>query len=153
MRKKAARIILARLSNWARPLSKPAMRRMQDEAETSKHAVYKHIDISGFETDHQRFVMAHYDSIINHRLADQYDGNVVVYEAKVQPLLHPYHVRYVWRRIAPRAEIVSIDGTHSTLVSKQSANAIARDLQTRILQLVKPNGAPWPRADDSGLAL
>jgi len=153
IRKKAARVILARLSGLARPLSKPEIRRMQDGAETSKHAVYKHVDISRFETDHQRFVIAHDDSFPNHCLTDRYEGNMVVYEAKVQPLLRPHHVRYVWRRIAPRAEIVLIDGTHGSMMSKQSANAMARDLQTRILQLVHPHDMSSPRASASDWAL
>ena len=151
MREKAKRALLARLSDWPRPLSK-AKRRVQDEAETRKHDIYKHVDISHFDTDHQKFVMAHYDLIMDHRLGE-YGGNVVVYEAKVQPLLHPYYGRYVWCKIAPRAEIVPIEGTHGTMVSNQSANAIAADLQTRILKLAKTDSSPRPQADVSDLAL
>ena len=103
MREKAKQAVLSWLSGWVRPFTKPANRRLEDEAETSKHEVYKHVDISAFETAHKQFVMAHYDSILNHRISDRYDGDVVVYKAKVQRLLYPCQLEYVWSRIAPRA--------------------------------------------------
>ena len=144
MREKAKRAMLVRLSDLARQLAKAANRRMSDETGIRKHDVYKHVDISGFAPEHKHFVMKHYDSVLNRRFIDQYSGNVVVYKAKVQPLLHPSQVEYAWRKIATRIEIVSVDGTHSTLMLEPSANAIARDLEIRITQSVKEDRAPLP---------
>ena len=151
MREKAKRALLARLSDLPRPLSK-AKRRVQDEAETRKHDIYKHVDISHFDTDHQKFVMAHYDSIMDHRLGDT-TGMLWCTRRKCSLCFIPYYGRYVWCKIAPRAEIVPIEGTHGTMVSNQSANAIAADLQTRILKLAKTDSSPRPQADVSDLAL
>jgi len=123
---------------------------MQDEAETRKHQVYELADISRFDTDHKRFVITHYEALQTHRLGGRYDDNVVVYKAREQHPLRAYQVGYAWRRFSPRAEIVTIDGDHVTMMSKQSESAIAkdlaRDLQTRILRLAKSNRRPWRRS-------
>ena len=145
IRERVARAILRSLFNCAWPLSKPAIPQMPDEAESSKQELYRYLDMSRFDADHKRFIFTHFEAVLNHRLTGRYDGSVVAYKAMAGALFRAYQVEYFWRKFAPRAEIVSIDGDHISVLSTQSRNAIgkdlARDIQARILRLVKSNGA------------
>ena len=61
-----------------------------------------------------------------------YDGHVVVYETKTQPLIHLRQIGAAWRAIAPRSEIVTIEGNHTGMVEDPAIGVIARHFLAKL---------------------
>jgi thioesterase domain-containing protein len=65
----------------------------------------------------------------------EYLGRVVVCVAKTQPLTYLYQVEATWRKIAPAAEVVKFNGTHTSLVHPPDGLAVAQYLRGIFPQL------------------
>lgn len=92
------------------------------------------LGMPGWRGDKADFVVALYNALRLYVPAP-YDGRVVVYEAKTQPLDHLRQVGAVWRKVARQAEVVRLDVNHISLFMKPCIDVIARDLQARLLGL------------------
>jgi thioesterase domain-containing protein len=64
-----------------------------------------------------------------------YDGDVLVFASRAQPLLHLLQVDTAWKTIAPQCEIVYIDGNHLTLMKEPHVDAVADHLRQSIMKL------------------
>ena len=70
---------------------------------------------------------------------EPYPGEVVVYEANVAPLLYLPQIGRTWHKIAPRAEIVSIVGTHIGIMHEPYVSALADDMRERVSKFFASN--------------
>jgi thioesterase domain-containing protein len=67
-----------------------------------------------------------------------YDGDVLVFASRAQPLLHLLQVDTTWKTIAPQSEIVYIDGNHLTLMKEPRVDAVADHLRQCIMKFGTP---------------
>jgi thioesterase domain-containing protein len=97
-------------------------------------AVEGMIDLRNFTPDHAAFVKTLFKSQFEH-VPKKYLGRVVVCVAKTQPLTHLFQVEATWRKIAPAAEVVEFEGTHTSLVHPPSGLAVAEYLTGVLSQI------------------
>ena len=95
-------------------------------------AVDSFMDISRYADYERSFMNRLYVALVSYK-AKKYAGAVVAYEAKKKPLLHLPQVARVWRAIAPRSTIVRLKGTHLSILQPGDVNALATDLQKRLI--------------------
>ena len=63
-----------------------------------------------------------------------YSGKVVVYEAKITPLLYLPQIGRTWRNFAPQSEVVDIVATHIGMMREPYVDALADDMRARITE-------------------
>jgi thioesterase domain-containing protein len=68
-----------------------------------------------------------------------YSGTVVVYEAKITPLLYLPQIGRTWRKFAPQSEVVDIIGTHISMMREPYVDALAMDMRHRIADFFARN--------------
>jgi thioesterase domain-containing protein len=89
------------------------------------------MDLSRYPPPQRLFINRIYAACFAY-VAQQYTGDVVVYEANVTPLFHLPQLRSRWRGIAPQAQFVGITGTHLGMLREPFVGEMARDLGARI---------------------
>ena len=87
----------------------------------------------GARRDRAHNTPASCDAILKHAPM-RYDGDVILYEATSD--LYPRKARKRWSRIAPRLEIVPVEGDHVSMTSEPYVSSIAVDLRNRIADLI-----------------
>ena len=70
-----------------------------------------------------------------------FSGKIVVYEAKITPLLYLPLIGRTWRRFASQTEIIGIVGTHISMLREPYVNPLAKDLRARLAEFF---AAPRP---------
>jgi thioesterase domain-containing protein len=140
MKKEALRSLVRRLSNKAVALGKKRPGCEKVDKMIDDHTVDGFMDLSRYPPDQRSFMRRLYDALLDYT-PKQYLGRVVVYEAKIKPLLHLPQVGKVWRKLAPQSIIACVDGTHLSLLRKAYVNALAEDLRNRIAEIVSGKNA------------
>jgi thioesterase domain-containing protein len=92
------------------------------------------INLRNFTPEHAAFVETLCQTHLDY-IPQKYAGPVVVCAAQAQPLLELARVEVGWRRIAPAAEIVRFDATHTSLVHAESGAAVAEYLKKTFAKL------------------
>lgn len=104
------------------------------------HPVEGFLDYGRYPPEQGRFMVRLYDAIMAHK-PSAYSGPVVVYEAKLNaPRPLPQFGR-AWRKIAPQAQIVPINGNHLTIVSEPQVTELALNLRTRLSAFAQVDGS------------
>ena len=85
----------------------------------------------GFAAGQRAFIRAMYDAIRAY-VPRPYDGDVLVYEARTQPLDHLMQIGATWRKIARNVEIVPLAGIHDRLLRRPALDDLSRDLGQRL---------------------
>ena len=85
------------------------------------------LETKGWSADQTSFIHAMYKATIDY-VPEPYDGRVIVYETRTQPLYHLRQVGAAWTRIATSAEIVRLEGNHSAITREPTIGIIARHL-------------------------
>lgn len=78
-----------------------------------------------------------------------YEGEILVYTARTQPLLHLLQVDRTWRKITTDIETVYVDGTHLSILKEPRVGVVAAHLHERLVNLHWPDqtaGEPIPAA-------
>jgi thioesterase domain-containing protein len=97
----------------------------------ARHPIHEVLaDFHRYPPGQQIFMTNLYDSI-EQTIFAPYDGEVVVYEARVKPILLCDVARF-WRGVAARSEIVAVPGTHADVIRAPCARLIAADLKRRL---------------------
>jgi thioesterase domain-containing protein len=95
-------------------------------------AVRKEIwDFGRYPVKHQLFMERLYNAAFEY-WAKPYLDPVVLYEATVQPIVNRRQFARAWRTIAPHTSVVSVSGTHVSIMRTKHLNTIASDLERRI---------------------
>ncbi len=133
MTKGSLRAFFRRGLNKAKARRKSFIGRRGGSEETiDVDAVDTFMDISRYADYERSFMNRLYVALVSYK-AKKYAGAVVAYEAKKKPLLHLPQVARVWRAIAPRSTIVRLKGTHLSILQPGDVNALATDLQKRLI--------------------
>jgi thioesterase domain-containing protein len=99
------------------------------------HPVERIINLKGLLPDHASFIKSLYDTHLAY-VPDNYPGRVLVFVAKTQPLLHLRQVKAAWTKIAKHSEIVQVDGTHISMMSKPQGLPVAERLRSEIEKII-----------------
>ena len=65
-------------------------------------------------------------------VAKPYTGRVLLYQSRTEPLYHLFEVDRVWRRLASDVTIVSVGGTHLSMIREPHVRRLAADLKQRL---------------------
>jgi len=89
------------------------------------------MDVSRYQPAHKAFINRLFNALFDYAPVS-YSGDVWVYEATVKPLLHLPQIGRIWRKFAPRSEVIEIVATHISMMHEPYVDTLAKDLQTRI---------------------
>ncbi len=131
MRSRSVHSLMWSLSKHAIALGKGAVGLRRTEKLGGGYAIDRVMDLSLYPPAQRR---VHQPAVLRDVLvfSGEYPGEVVVYEAKVTPLLYLPQVGRSWRKVAPRSEIVSVVGTHIGIMHDPYVSALADDLHARV---------------------
>ena len=103
------------------------------------------LDLRRWPPAQAAFARALYDALERYE-PTAYEGPVLVYVAKTQPLFHLLQVRAAWKKIATRVEAIFVEGTHQGMLRGSRAGILAEDLKARLANFRPASG--WS-ADDA----
>jgi thioesterase domain-containing protein len=102
------------------------------------HSVDGFVDTSGWTQSAAKFSRTLFDAIESY-VPELYDGQILAYVAKTQPLTHLFQVAATWTKICNRVEIANIPGTHLNLMREPRVRDIAEHLSERLPVLSRMN--------------
>jgi thioesterase domain-containing protein len=95
------------------------------------YAIEGIMDVSRFQPAHKSFINRLFNALFAYAPTG-YADEVWVYEATVRPLLHLPQIGRIWKKFAPRAQVIEIVATHISMMHEPYVDSLAKDLQTRI---------------------
>jgi thioesterase domain-containing protein len=135
MRSRSLHSLLRSLSKHAVAIGKGAMGLRQGEKLGGGFAIDRMMDLSLYPPDQRLFMNRLYAAMFAY-LPGPYAGEVIVYEAKVTPLLSLPQIGRIWRKFAPQAEIVRVVGTHIGMMHEPYVDALAEDICERVTKFL-----------------
>jgi thioesterase domain-containing protein len=134
MRSKTLRSLLWSLSNNASAIAKGMLGLKRGQKILGGgYTIEGIMDVSRYQPAHKSFINRLFNALFAYVPA-QYSGDVVVYEASVKPLLYLPQIGHIWRKLAPRSEVVEIVGTHISMMHDPYVDALATDIRQRTSQ-------------------
>jgi thioesterase domain-containing protein len=100
------------------------------------YAIEGIMDVSRYLPDHKSFINRLFGALFAY-VPQNYAGDVVVYEATVKPMLYLPQVGRLWRKLAPRAEVVEVVGTHISMMHAPYVDALANNMLERMTNFFK----------------
>lgn len=131
MRSRSLHSLMRSLSKHAVAIGKGVLGLRRGEKLGGGYAIDRMMDLSLYPPNQRLFINRLYAALFSYH-PEKYLGDVVVYEARVTPLLYLPQVGRIWRKFAPQAEIVSIVGTHIGLMREPYVAALAEDVRERV---------------------
>jgi thioesterase domain-containing protein len=132
MRSRSLHSLIWSLSKHAIAIGKGALGLKRTERLSGGYAIDRLMDLSLYPPEQRLFINRLFSAMFSY-FPEPYPGEVVVYEAKVAPLLYLPQVGRTWRTIASRAEIVAIVGTHIGIMHDPYVSALAEDMRKRVI--------------------
>lgn len=133
MRSRSVHSLMWSLSKHAIAIGKGAVGLKRTEKLGGGYAIDRVMDLSLYPPAQRLFINRLFSAMFCY-FPEEYPGEVIVYEAKVAPLLYLPQVGRTWRNIAPRCEIVGIVGTHIGIMHDPYVSALADDLRARVVK-------------------
>ena len=103
------------------------------------------LDLRRWPPAQAAFARALYDALEKYE-PTAYEGSVLVYVAKTQPLFHLLQVRAAWKKIASRVEEIFVEGAHQGMLRGPRAGILAEDLKARLAKFCPASG---PNVDEA----
>jgi thioesterase domain-containing protein len=85
----------------------------------------------GWRGEQKAFIHSMYKAMIDY-VPKPYDGHVVAYETRTQPLIRLRQIGASWQAIAPRTEIVPVKGNHTKMIEDPAIGIIVRHFLSRL---------------------
>ena len=133
MRSRTLRSLAWSLTNNAHAIGRRMMGLKRGEKFGGGYAIEGIMDVSNYPPVHRSFINRLFAAMFAYVPAP-YSGKIVVYEAKITPLLYLPLIGRTWRRFASQSEIVGIVGTHISMLREPYVNALAKDLRARLAE-------------------
>ena len=133
MRSRTLRSLAWSLTNNAHAIGKRMMGLKRGEKFGGGYSIEGIMDVSTYPPAHQSFINRLFAAMFVY-VPRRYSGNIVVYEAKITPLLYLPLIGRTWRRFASQAEVIGIVGTHISMLREPYVNALAKDLRARLAE-------------------
>lgn len=128
-----------RLRRWSLYRSRPAGRAFQ-LAETLHLGAVSHLFKKvGWKSDQRLFISTIYNAMCVY-IPKPYEGRVLVYETRTQPLFHLLQIGAAWTKIAKLSQIVPLDGKHVNFFrGDETLGPLAEHLRPILAELRRPN--------------
>jgi thioesterase domain-containing protein len=133
MRSRSIHSLMWSLSKHAIAIGKGALGLKRTEKLGGGYAIDRIMDLSLYPPPQRLFINRLFSAMFSY-FPEAYPGEVVVYEAKVAPLLYLPQVGRSWHAIAPHADIVAIVGTHIGIMHDPYVSALADDMRARVIK-------------------
>jgi thioesterase domain-containing protein len=133
MRNWTLRSLVRSLSNNAYAIGKSAIGLRRGQRLGGGYSIAGIMDLTPYQPAHRLFINRLFNALFAY-VPKEYSGNVVVYEAKIRPLLYLPQIGYIWRKFAPQSEVVDIIGTHISMMREPYVDALANDVRSRIAE-------------------
>jgi thioesterase domain-containing protein len=124
--------LMSSLSRNVTAIGRALMGLRRGEKRGGGYAIDSLMDLSIYPPVHRLFINRLFGALFAYN-PKKYPGDVVVYEAKVTPLLYLPQVARTWRKFAPQSEIVGIVGTHISMMHEPFVDRLAEDIRKRVL--------------------
>jgi thioesterase domain-containing protein len=138
MRNRTLRSLVWSLTNNAYALGKRAMGLRRGEKIGGGYSIEGIMDLSPYQPTHRLFINRLFGAMFEYVPGD-YPGKVVVYEAKITPLLYLPQIGRTWRKFAPQSEVVDIVATHVGMMREPYVDSLADDMRGRIAEFFSAN--------------
>lgn len=139
MRSRTLRSLAWSLTNNAHAIGKRLMGLKRGERLGGGYAIEGIMDVSNYPPVHRSFINRLFAAMFAY-IPRPYSGNIVVYEAKITPLLYLPLIGRTWRRFASQAEVIGIVGTHISMLREPYVDALAKDLRRRLAEYFAAHG-------------
>jgi thioesterase domain-containing protein len=133
MRSRTLRSLIWSLTNNAYALGKRAIGLRRGEKIGGGYSIEGIMDLSPYQPAHRLFINRLFGAMFEYVPGD-YSGKVVVYEAKITPLLYLPQIGRTWRKFAPQSEVIDIVATHIGMMREPYVDALADDMRARITE-------------------
>jgi thioesterase domain-containing protein len=130
MRSRTLRSLIWSLSNNAYAIGKSLVGLKRGEKMGGGYAIDGIMDLTNYPPTHRLFINRLFAAMFAY-IPGEYSGDVVVYEAKVTPLLYLPLIGRTWRQFAPHSQIIGITATHIGMMREPYVDALAKDLLAR----------------------
>jgi thioesterase domain-containing protein/acyl carrier protein len=92
------------------------------------------VDTSHFSESQESFMNALNNALYAYEW-EPYPGRVLLYATRTQPLHHLLEVDKAWKKIAAQVDVVTVRGTHVSIVREPYIRTVAEDLRARLAEL------------------
>jgi len=133
MRSRTLQSLIWSISNNASAIGRAAIGLKRGQKVGGGYAIDGVMDVSRYQPAHKSFINRLFGALFAYA-PKGYSGDAVVYEATVKPLLHSPQIGRIWRKFAPRTEVVEILGTHIAIMHEPYVDALANDMRKRITE-------------------
>jgi thioesterase domain-containing protein len=131
MRSRTLHSLVWSISNNASAIAKGALGLRRGQRVGGGYSIEGIMDVSRYQPVHKSFINRLFNALFGYIPAN-YSGDVVVYEAAVKPLLYLPQIGRIWRKLAPKSEVVEILGTHISMMHEPYIDGLAKDMRRRI---------------------
>ena len=133
MRSRTLRSLAWSLTNNAHSIGRRLIGLKRGEKFGGGYAIEGIMDVSNYTPVHRSFINRLFAAMFSY-VPPPFSGKIVVYEAKITPLLYLPLIGRTWRRFASQTEIIGIVGTHISMLREPYVNALAKDLRARLAE-------------------
>jgi thioesterase domain-containing protein len=133
MRTRTLRSLAWSLTNNAYAIGKRVIGLKRGQTLGGGYAIDGIMDVSDYPPAHRLFINRLFAAMFSY-IPRQYSGEIVVYEAKITPLLYLPLIGRTWRRFASQTEVVGIVGTHISMLRDPYVGALAKDMRRRLAE-------------------
>ena len=123
------RVLARRFRNKVLAFSERALNALRGDARHRQ--VNGFLDVSHFSPRLADFMNAVYDALCAY-VPKPYNGRVLLYKSRSEPLYHLLEVERTWQKIAAQVDVVVVRGTHVSIVLEPYVHAVAEDLRKRL---------------------
>jgi len=109
-------------------LAKIAAANVRGEKNRHDYQVAGFMDTSAFSDNQFQFMGALFNALHAYQ-ARPYSGRVLLFKAMTEPLYHLLEVDKRWSKVAPNLEVISVRGTHDSVVREPYVRAVAESLR------------------------
>jgi thioesterase domain-containing protein len=140
MRTRTLRSLMWSISNNARAIGKRAIGLKRGQKIGGGYGIEGIMDVSRYSPVHKAFINRLFGALLTHE-PKSYSGEIVVYEASVNPLLSLPQIGRIWRQFASQSEIVRIVGTHIGMMHEPYVGALSEHMRKRIVDFYSSHRA------------
>jgi thioesterase domain-containing protein len=131
MRSRTLRSLVWSLTNNAYAIGKRVIGLKRGEKFGGGYGIEGIMDLSNYPPLHRSFINRLFAAMFVY-VPPHYSEKIVVYEARITPLLYLPLIGRTWRRYASQSEVVRIVGTHISMLRQPYVHALAADLRKRL---------------------
>jgi thioesterase domain-containing protein len=129
------RSLIWSITNNASAIGKRAIGLRRGEKWGGGYSINGVMDVSRYHRAQKSFINRLFSALFAY-VPNEYPGEVVVYEAKITPLLYLPQIGQRWSTLAAGSKIVRIVGTHISMMRQPYVGALAADLGTRVAEFI-----------------